>query len=529
MDCTLTDQELWSGLDRNAPELMEHVAHCDRCRERAAQFRVGMEAVAAATAPVAPPLPTRIGSYVIHRRIGLGGMGIVYEAEQQTPRRLVAIKVVRSGPSADDYRVRLFQREAQILARLRHPAIAAVFEAGRAADGQDFFAMELVQGLPLTEYVRKREIPRRDRLELFRKICDAIHYAHQRGVIHRDLKPSNVIVDTDGNPKVLDFGLARITDTDAAPMTTIADVGRLMGTLPYMSPEAARGTLDEIDVRSDIYSLGVMFYELLTDELPCRVRLTALPDAIRVICETPPRRPGSIDRSIAGDLETIAMKALEKERGRRYQSAAAFGEDIERFLADQPILARPSGGLYHLRKWLVRHRLIVLPAAASVLLVILASLWLDRLGASNREAVQRGIDLTNLRAAIIENELATVLHMEGLYSEAEPRYRNALSVFQRLGDDRRAASALVGRAETLIERANPTTQDYIDAEELFFDSLHIVYANREVPVDVKRRALAGLCVIYGPHALDLPLELADRQAELAALDAPPKPATSPAG
>lgn len=533
MDCTLTDQELWSGMDRNAPELTEHLAHCDRCRQRAAEFRAGIAAVATASeaaAAIVPPLPTSIGPYQVRRRIGLGGMGIVYEAEQQSPRRLVAIKVVRGGPSADEHRIRLFQREAQTLARLKHPGIASVFEAGRTADGQDFFAMELVQGLPLTDYLRANQVPRRDRIELFRRLCDAIHYAHQRGVIHRDLKPTNVIVDAEGNPKVLDFGLARISDAEAGPMTTMHDVGRLMGTLPYMSPEEARGSLDAIDVRSDVYSLGVMFYELLTGQLPYAVRQAALPDSIRVICEESPRRPSGVDRTISAELDTIALKALEKDRARRYQSAAAFGDDLARFLSDQPILARRAGGLYRVRKWLVRHRLIVLPAAASIVLVVAARVWIDRLGESNFDLVQRGIELQELRFAIVEYELATVLHSAGKYSQAEPRYGNARRVFQRLGEDDRAAQALVGRAETLIQRAEPTPQDYYDAEESLQAALRILGDVPNPPGDLQRRALTALLVVYGPDALDWPDDLADCQAEIARMAMPPRlPANIPAG
>jgi len=244
MTCHLSEQELWSGIDRRAPEVERHLTSCTTCRERAVQFRAGISAVGEASAPKAAPLPARIGSYVVHRRLGEGGMGIVYEAEQEAPKRLVAIKVVRGGKHVDDYRRRLFEREAQTLGRLKHPSIAAIYHGGRTDEGEHFFAMELVHGVPLMQYVQDRQVNRRDRLRLFREIGQAINYAHQRGVIHRDLKPTNILVDDDGHPKVLDFGLARITDPEVSLTTTTHDAGRIMGTLPYMSPEEARGNPD---------------------------------------------------------------------------------------------------------------------------------------------------------------------------------------------------------------------------------------------------------------------------------------------
>jgi tetratricopeptide (TPR) repeat protein/tRNA A-37 threonylcarbamoyl transferase component Bud32 len=321
-----------------------------------------------------------IGDYRIVRRLGEGGMGVVYEAEQQHPRRAVALKVIRGGRFVDENTVRLFRREAQTLARLKHPGIAAIHESGCTEDGAHFFAMELVRGETLGEWIRNRprggELTRDElqlRLNLFRKICDAVAYAHQRGVVHRDLKPSNILVLHDSpsgsstssavsSPpeiKILDFGLARITESDVAMTTVVTELGKIQGTLPYMSPEQVRGDSDEIDLRTDVYSLGVVLYELLTGNLPHDVRGAALAEAARLICE---ERPRSLTESWPGrrrpdrDLGTIAHKALEKQASRRYQSVNALAEDVERYLGTQPILARPPGALYQLRKMVARHR-----------------------------------------------------------------------------------------------------------------------------------------------------------------------------
>jgi serine/threonine protein kinase len=241
-----------------------------------------------------------LGDFRIVRKLGEGGMGVVYEAEQQHPKRPVALKVIRGGAFVDDNQIKMFQREAQTLARLKHPAIAAIYEMGRTEQGQHFFAMELVRGETLGAWLGHGSPDLRLRLALFRKICDAVAYAHQRGVIHRDIKPSNILVlkesssastaSSVGIPdvKVLDFGLARITDTDVAASSFVTDMGTVRGTLPYMSPEQIRGNPDEIDLRTDVYSLGVLLYEMLTGRLPHDLKNAAIAEAARIICAEPP-------------------------------------------------------------------------------------------------------------------------------------------------------------------------------------------------------------------------------------------------
>ena len=462
-------------------------------------------------------------------------MGIVYEAQQQSPQRLVALKVVRGVFAADGYRVRLFQREAQTLARLKHPHIAAIYEAGATDDGQHYFAMEDVHGIPLIEYARKNELTRPQRLDLFCKVCDAISYAHQRGVIHRDLKPSNILVEEDGNPKILDFGLARITDPDL-PRSTMTDVGRIMGTLPYLSPEDARGGVEGMDVRSDVYSLGVILYELLTDQLPYRVLRANLPEAVRIICEEPPQRASSIDRSLRGDMETILLKALEKETSRRYQTVSLLADDVGRFQTDQPILARRPSTIYRLRKFVIRHRLYVVLGAASMTIAFGARLWVEQTFEGRRASIEMNMDLQDLSVAIMENKLAVEIHDHdrGRLNEAEPHYRNALVTFERIGRRQFSATTMVRLAQLLMERNRGSDvtlarTELEEAQRFLWDALDLYESSPErgnLHKEERRAALQALRELYGPDVWDLPESLAEVETELKELDAPPSP---PAG
>jgi len=342
-------------------------------------------------APASPRVPESIADYRIIRLLGQGGMGVVYEAEQQSPRRRVAVKVMRQGHFVDDAHARMFHREAETLGRLKHPNIAAIYESGHTEEGHDFFAMELVQGQMLDEWLAQRPQPIRPeelelRLRLFRAICDAVNYAHQRGVIHRDLKPSNIIVtggehaaasSSSGSSlpgvKILDFGLARITDADVQAASILTEVGMIKGTLPYMSPEQARGQADAIDVRTDVYALGVILYEMVSGRRPYELGRSAVAEAVRIICEEPPRPLRATwggSRKLDPDVETIVGRALEKEADRRYGSAAALSDDIERYLTSQPIVARPPSRAYRTHKFVQRHRAAV--AVASGLVALLA-------------------------------------------------------------------------------------------------------------------------------------------------------------
>jgi len=411
MTCGVSHERLWAYAhgedddDASRDEITAHLPACAPCRQSVSEMRAllgDLEELGAA-----PPPPSfrgaTVGGYRILSKLGEGGMGVVYEAEQDQPRRRIALKVIR-GHAADEHQVRQFQREAQTLARLNHPGIAAIYQAGREESGQHFFAMELVHGVPLTRYCLERGASQRERLELFCRVCDAVQHAHQKGVIHRDLKPANILVVEPGDepssfvvdssvsslsfrrpppgpqPKVLDFGLARLTESETGGQTIAAESGRVLGTLHYMAPEQAQGRADQIDTRTDVYALGVILYELLTDTLPYDLD-GALLKAIRTICEREPIPPTQRAPGVPGELSAITLKALEKNPERRYGGVGELADDVRRYLAGHPVLARPASGLYRLRKLVARNR-VVSALSGLVLLSLMAatvvSAWQER-------------------------------------------------------------------------------------------------------------------------------------------------------
>jgi tetratricopeptide (TPR) repeat protein/predicted Ser/Thr protein kinase len=315
-------------------------------------------------------IPRSIGRYRIVRHIGTGGMGEVYEAEQDNPRRRVALKVIRPDIASPEV-LRRFDLESSILAKLQHPGIAQVFDAGKAqgpAGETPYFAMEFVEGRPLLEFAAA--LPLKDRLALFLKVCEAVEHAHRRGIIHRDLKPANILVDAAGQPRILDFGIARVTDADIRATTLQTDIGKLVGTLPYMSPEQAGGDPADLDTRSDVYSLGVILYELLAGKPPYEIKRGRIPEALRIIKEVDPAPLSTTNRTLRGDLETITSKSLAKERERRYQSVSDLAADLRRYLSDQPIEARPPSAMYQIRKFTRRNRTAVWMAGVLLLLLL---------------------------------------------------------------------------------------------------------------------------------------------------------------
>jgi tetratricopeptide (TPR) repeat protein/RIO-like serine/threonine protein kinase len=346
--------------------LYEEVLSLLRADGEATAFLVRPAAHEAAAAD--PLVGTSIGSYRIEELLAVGGMGAVYRARQDHPDRDVALKLIRHGAMTPQA-LRRFELEAEVLGRLDHPGIAQIFSAATTDTEHGalpFFAMELVRGLPLHRYAEECGLDLAARVELLAKVCDAVHHAHQNGIIHRDLKPANILVREDGQPKVLDFGVARLTDADVQATTLLTDSGLIVGTLAYMSPEQVRGRHDELDIRADVYGLGAVGFELLTGRLPLDLAGKTVTEAALAIENDPPTPLSGTGAAIPADLQTIIAACLEKDRRRRYGSAAELAADLRRFLADEPITARPPSLLYQLGKLARRNRALVGGAAVGL-------------------------------------------------------------------------------------------------------------------------------------------------------------------
>jgi serine/threonine protein kinase len=342
-----------------------------------------------------------IGPYKLLQAIGEGGMGTVYMAEQERPvRRRFALKIIKPGMDSAQVIAR-FEAERQALALMDHPHIAKVLEAGTMGSGRPFFVMELVQGITITRFCDDHSFTLRERVELFVPVCQAVQHAHQKGIIHRDLKPSNVLValhDDKPLPQVIDFGVAKATGDRLTELTTLTGFGSVVGTLEYMSPEQSGLNVLDTDTRSDVYSLGVLLYELLTGTTPLdrqqlgqasfdellriireeeptmpSVRLSGSGEALAVLSALRRADPAKLPGQVRGELDWIVMKALEKDRARRYQTANALARDLQRYLADEPVEAGPSSAGYRLRKLTRRYRNALATAAAFVLLLALAA------------------------------------------------------------------------------------------------------------------------------------------------------------
>ncbi len=352
------------------------------------------------------PVPASIGPYRILDLLGEGGMGVVYRAEQDHPKRTVALKMIRPGLTTPSL-MRRFELEANILGRLQHAGIAQIHAASTAETGfgfQPYLVMEYVDGLPLLEYAATHDLSTEQRLSIFLHICAAVEHAHQKGVIHRDLKPTNILVDDTGQPKVLDFGVARATDPDGHASTLSGKGSQLIGTVPYMSPEQIADAPDDVDTRSDVYAMGVILFELLSGRLPYKTNRRSFSAISQSIREEPPVRLGAVNRAWRGDLETIVAKALEKEKTNRYQTVREFAQDLSRYRGSEPIHARPASRFYTMAQFVRRNRAASITAMVSTVVLIAATVI--SITFAIRAAEQRNRAQRSEQVAIAETERA---------------------------------------------------------------------------------------------------------------------------
>jgi serine/threonine protein kinase len=392
------------------------------------------------------PVGAMIGPYKLLQQIGEGGMGAVWLAEQSQPvSRKVALKIIKPGTDRRQVLAR-FEAERQALALMEHPNIAKVLDGGTTPDGRPYFVMELVKGEPITKYCDEHRLTPRQRLELFVPVCQAIQHAHQKGIIHRDIKPSNVLIAPyDGTPvvKVIDFGVAKATGQRLTERTLFTEFGAVVGTLEYMSPEQAELNNNDIDTRSDIYSLGVLLYELLTGTTPLNrksLKQAALVEMLRKIREEEPPKPSTrlssteelpniaanrglepkkLSGLVRGELDWIVMKALEKDRNRRYETASGFAMDVQRYLADEPVLACPPSAGYRLRKFIRRNKGGL--AVAGIILFFMLLLG-GGIGYMVRDRAARQL--------VVEQEVSRALDEASKWQEQE-KWSEALSAVKR--------------------------------------------------------------------------------------------------
>jgi serine/threonine protein kinase/tetratricopeptide (TPR) repeat protein len=479
----------------NDAELRQHVERMVAAHPKAAHF---LDAPAPAPVATIDELPIRerpgtvIGPYKLLQQIGEGGMGVVYMAEQETPvRRKVALKIIKPGMDSRQVVAR-FEAERQALAMMDHQNIARVLDVGTTGSGRPYFVMELVHGVPITQFCDDSQLTPRERLELFVPVCQAIQHAHQKGIIHRDIKPTNVLVtmyDDKPVPKVIDFGVAKAVEQRLTEKTLFTQFGTLVGTFEYMSPEQAEMNAFGVDTRSDLYSLGVLLYELLTGTTPLgrkRLREAALDELVRLIKqEEPPRpsvrlsssgnlakiaaarktEPARLSKLVKGEIDWIVMKCLEKDRTRRYETANGLARDVERYLHDEPVEACPPSASYRLRKYARKHRAAFATAAGFAALLLLGtavSTW-QAIRATTAETVARAESDAKEQARQEEEQQRKAAVAEKERADEEAEVAKAVSDFLandllrkadwRAQNERREAADPDVKVRVLLDRA----------------------------------------------------------------------------
>jgi serine/threonine protein kinase len=434
---------------------------------------------------------TVIGPYKLLEPIGEGGMGTVWMAQQTQPvKRLVAVKLIKAGMDSKQVIAR-FEAERQALALMDHPNIARVLDAGTTGSGRPYFVMDLVKGMPITRYCDEHRLTPRQRLELFMPVCQAVQHAHQKGIIHRDLKPSNILVAPfDGKPvvKVIDFGVAKAAGQQLTDHTLVTGFGAVVGTLEYMSPEQAELNNQDIDTRSDIYALGVLLYELLAGSPPFsrkELEKAGMVEMLRLIREQEPSKPSTklstaeglptlaanrgtepvkLTKLVRGELDWIVMKALEKDRNRRYETANGFAMDVQRYLADEPVLACPPSASYRLRKFARKHRTALTTAAAFVVLLAAGAAVAILLAVRATEAETLALAANGQLDAANQN-LKTINTDLDLARQAADK---SAAAEKQAADNERRASALARTRLKEIEKANALLESiFLDLNPLF--------------------------------------------------------------